>query len=341
MANERRVQVVLGEAERTDGLLRFVLEAEGFDLVGLASNDEELSRVLRGARPAVVVLDGGISATAALDARKVAEGAALVVVWPEGVSAVLAEERVDPSMAIEDLGDAVRRAVDRVPLREEPIRVPEAADPDPLLLDATVPEESIAPPSPRRRGGRPAQFLVGAVTWLLVITALTAIATAVPNALDLFSGRGRERPSVAPPADRRAGEENAPSDPTDPEPPARCEDATRGEGADRSDDRGNGDPVRAQGCPADRGNDEDRNAAGDGRPDDPRSQGNGGNSGGSRGGGGSSDDATDGDGEDKPGGGAGKGEEHGGGKAEEHAAGEGGQQGHGRAGERGRADDVG
>ena len=46
MQRERRVQVVLGEAERADGLLRFVLEAEGFDLIGMASNDEELARVL-------------------------------------------------------------------------------------------------------------------------------------------------------------------------------------------------------------------------------------------------------------------------------------------------------
>ncbi len=53
MQRERRVQVVLGEAERADGLLRFVLEAEGFDLVGMASNEEELSRVLRGAKPSV------------------------------------------------------------------------------------------------------------------------------------------------------------------------------------------------------------------------------------------------------------------------------------------------
>ena len=69
MDHQRRVQVVLGEAERTDGLLRFVLEAEGFDIVGLASDDHELVRVLRGARPAVVVLDGGISAAAAVEAR--------------------------------------------------------------------------------------------------------------------------------------------------------------------------------------------------------------------------------------------------------------------------------
>ncbi len=110
MDHQRTVQVVLGEAERTDGLLRFVLEAEGFDIVGLASDDHELVRVLRGARPAVVVLDGGISAAAALEARKGSHGAALVVVWPDGVSAAIAEERVDPYEAIADLGDAVRRA---------------------------------------------------------------------------------------------------------------------------------------------------------------------------------------------------------------------------------------
>ena len=65
---ERRVQVVLGEAERT-GILRFVLEGEGFDIVGMASTDEELERVLLGARPSVIVLDGGISVAAALEAR--------------------------------------------------------------------------------------------------------------------------------------------------------------------------------------------------------------------------------------------------------------------------------
>jgi hypothetical protein len=346
MDHERRVQVVLGEAERTDGLLRFVLEAEGFDLVGLASSDEELSRVLRGARPSVVVLDGGISATAALDARKRAEGAALVVVWPEGVSAVLAEERVEPSMAIEDLGNAVRRAVDRLPSREEPVRVPEAADPDPPAFVPTPSEEAIEGPSPRRRGGRPAQILVGAVTWLLVITALTAIATAVPNALDLFSGRGRERPSVAPPpADRPADEDSAPSAPTDQGQPARCDDATRGNGEEGADEQGNADPVRAQGCPEDRGNNQGGNAAGGGRPGDPGSQGNGGNpSGGTPGGAGNAGDATetDGDGEEKPGGGAGNGEAQGGGNGEEHAGGgEGRDQEHGRAGERGRADEAG
>src|SRR4026208_277588 len=96
MDHQPRVQVVLGEAERTDGLLRFVLEAEGFDIVGLAPGDGELARVLRGARPTVVVLDGGISVAAALEAKQRSNGAALVVVWPDGASAGGAEGRGDP-----------------------------------------------------------------------------------------------------------------------------------------------------------------------------------------------------------------------------------------------------
>ena len=110
MDHQPRVQVVLGEAERTDGLLRFVLEGEGFHIIGLAADDRELTRVLRGARPAVVVLDGGISAAAALEARRSSPGASFVVVWPDGVSAAVAEEHVEPDLVISDLGDAVRES---------------------------------------------------------------------------------------------------------------------------------------------------------------------------------------------------------------------------------------
>lgn len=353
MDQERRVQVVLGEAERTDGLLRFVLEAEGFDMVGLASNDEELSRVLRGARPSVVVLDGGISATAALEARERADGAALVVVWPEGVSAVLAEERVEPSMAIEDLGNAVRRAADRVQRKAEPIRIPEAADPDPVALDATSVEEWKPGRSPVRRRGRRAQVLVAAATWLLVITALTAIATAVPNAIELFSGRGRERPTITPrPTDRRVDEEQSSEDPTNQSEPAGCDDATRGNGADRSDGRGNGDPTRVQGCGSS-GGDGGRGHDGEGgRPDDPGSQGNHGQgnhgsgndaAGGSSGGKGHTDEATEtdghGQGQGNAGGGAGNGEEHGGDSGEQHGN-AGGADGHDERGRAEEADDT-
>jgi hypothetical protein len=212
MQRERRVQVVLGEAERADGLIRFVLEAEGFDLIGMASNEEELSRVLRGAKPSVLVLDGGISAAAAMAARQRIAGAALVVVWPDGVSAVLAEERVEPHMVIEDLGDAVRRAAGRVeradtiviPDAEISVPAPAAALPQDAPAVETEPRPSL--PKPWRRRGRVAQVLVAAATWLLVITAFTAIAASVPHVVDTFRGKqNAPRPSSVPRSERPAG----------------------------------------------------------------------------------------------------------------------------------------
>ena len=255
MEPQRRVQVVLGEAERDDGLLRFVLEAEGFDLVGLASSDEELERVLRGARPSVVVLDGGISAAAALRCPGVLEDAALVVVWPDGISAVLAEERVEPSLVIEDLGDAVRRAVDRVRPPSEPVVVLDADDDTTIvvaqtqhgpLTEAHDRADADARRRGRRRTGRRMQVLVAAATWFLVITALTAIATAVPHVMDTFRGGRSERPSSV----------------TSPEPTGRSD---RGDGRDaraatgslrgrrerqrRPERERQRHAVRAQGCP--------------------------------------------------------------------------------------------
>ena len=281
MQRERRVQVVLGEAERADGLLRFVLEAEGFDLIGMASNDEELSRVLRGARPSVLVLDGGISAAAALDARQKIDGAALVVVWPDGVSAVLAEERVEPHMVIEDLGDAVRRAAARVE-RADTIVVPEAETPVPApeaIVSKDAPVEIEPPlPQPWRRRGRVAQVLVATATWLLVITAFAAIAASVPRVVDTFRGRDAPRPSSAPRSDRPADPAGSTVStgstvtlPTGPEGSAqldRCEDAVKG--VDRAADEG--DSVRAQGCPKDRETTPKGSGAG-GKPEDPGSQG--------------------------------------------------------------------
>ena len=284
MQRERRVQVVLGEAERADGLLRFVLEAEGFDLIGMASNDEELSRVLRGAKPSVLVLDGGISAAAALDARQRIDGAALVVVWPDGVSAVLAEERVEPHMVIEDLGDAVRRAAARVE-RAGTIVVPEADTPVPateVAVSKDAPVETEPPPSlpqPWRRRGRVAQVLVATATWLLVITAFTAIAASVPHVVDTFRGKqNAPRPSSAPrseppadPADSTVSAGSTVTPPSGPEgsaPQDRCEDEVRG--VDRAADEG--DAFQGQGCPKDRETKPKGSGAG-GKSEDPGSQG--------------------------------------------------------------------
>jgi hypothetical protein len=344
MQRERRVQVVLGEAERADGLLRFVLEAEGFDLVGLASSDEELSRVLRGAKPSVVVLDGGISAAAALDARQRVDGAALVVVWPDGVSAVLAEERVEPHMVVEDLGAAVRRAAARVE-RAHTIVVPDAGPQEPTAQESPVPqnvpvveiEAQPPPPQPWRRRGRGAQLVVAAATWLLVITAFTAIAATVPRVVDTFRGtQNVPRPSSAPPSERPAGPTATPaSGPEEDARSDRCEDDVSGQGAESAAD-GIGGAVRAQGCPEDRET-PPKGSAGEGKPEDPGSQaqGNGSQGGppeeiGSAGQAPPEDDPSDGEVDEEA-----EGEEHGDAGAAHR------QEERGRSGEAGRSDQHG
>jgi hypothetical protein len=288
MDHQRRVQVVLGEGERTDGLLRFILEAEGFDIVGLASDDQELARVLRGARPAAVVLDGGISVAAALEARQRSHGVALVVVWPDGVSAVIAEERVDPYEVIADLGDAVRRAVDQAELREAlerpeaPIRIPDSPEVAPTIVRG-LPAARNDRSTPARSRGRRAQVLVAAATWMLILTALTTIAIAVPNALGLFPGRGSARPGVIGsvnrrPSDPRPEEKVTASEPTgDTHGSATCDrPAARHGRADRSNGRDHSDTVRAQGCGSGHGQSKEGNKSkGGGRPDDPGSKANG------------------------------------------------------------------
>ena len=300
MDHQRTVQVVLGEAERTDGLLRFVLEAEGFDIVGLASDDHELVRVLRGARPAVVVLDGGISAAAAVEARERSHGASLVVVWPDGVSAAIAEERVDPYEAISDLGGAVRRAARQAELgghaerreaerREILIHIPEARDVTPTIVSGAVRVPNDGPTRARSRGRR-ARLLVAAATWMLVLTALTSIAIAVPNALGIFPGRGRAHPSLIGSVNRRPADPRPEEKMTTPERTPDTEGSTsceaqvaRHDRADRSDGHARSDPARARGCPQDHGqhpgkstNEKSKSGKKDGgRPEDPGSKANG------------------------------------------------------------------
>src|SRR5205823_9309314 len=119
------VRVVVGEAgEPSRGALRFVLDGEGFEVVGEGSTPAELEQILGEAEPAVVVLGADISAKAVLTVRQQAPFAKVIVVWPLGVSAAIADERVEPSRIYHELGVAVRRQADR-----RFVSIPEAADP--------------------------------------------------------------------------------------------------------------------------------------------------------------------------------------------------------------------
>ena len=268
MRRSSAVQVVLGEGE--PGILRYVLEAEGFQVVGQARGETELRRVLDVTHPSVIVLDAGISVTAAMDARTRAIGAQLVVVWPNGVRASVAEERVDPATALQDLGSAVRRAAERATGRDEDLVVTLPESPTVLAVDRDEHPLQLVPDVeaevPRRPGRRGRQLLMVAAAWTLALSASAAIGLAVPRTFGLFEPEVTPRPSIAPSPDEasqdRSDSGGTPSDASDPdiEDPNACgrpEDT----GAPRSDRGRPDDPGR--GCGRGSGD-----GQGKGRPDD-------------------------------------------------------------------------
>ena len=136
-------RVVLAEAD-APGSLHYLLEAEGFQVVGCASNEDELGRVLgQGVRPDVIVLDADVVATSSLVARQLAPEAHVIAVWPEAVQPPPGGERVDPRMVYEELGPAIRRHMDR---RTVPVPVIAMPTEEPVLAGvaaaAAVPVDS-------------------------------------------------------------------------------------------------------------------------------------------------------------------------------------------------------
>jgi hypothetical protein len=110
--SQHRVRVVVGEGQSMrQGLLRFVLEGDGFEVVGEAATSAELARVLAIHQPDVVVLDDGIGATAVQMAREVAPKTKIILVWPGAVVPIGGDARVEPSEVLRDLGGAVARVM--------------------------------------------------------------------------------------------------------------------------------------------------------------------------------------------------------------------------------------
>ena len=106
----RRVRIVVGEGRSSrQGMLRFVLAGEGYDVVADASNPAELARVLAVHKPDVVVLDDGIGATTVTMVHDMLPGAKMILVWPEAVSPIAGASRVEPSQVLQDLGPTVER----------------------------------------------------------------------------------------------------------------------------------------------------------------------------------------------------------------------------------------
>jgi hypothetical protein len=107
------VRVVLAEAD-APGALHYLLEAEGFHVVGCASDERELGRVLgQDLDPDVIVLDADIAATSVLVARELAPEAHVIAIWPDGVLPPAGGEQVSPRLVSEDLGPMIRRHLDK------------------------------------------------------------------------------------------------------------------------------------------------------------------------------------------------------------------------------------
>jgi DNA-binding NarL/FixJ family response regulator len=139
---EQRIRVMVGEGQTArKGLLRFVLENEGYDVVAEATSTLELAQRLVIHRPDVVVLDDGIDASAVGMMREVLPSAKVILVWPRGVAAVGVEARLEPAEVMTSLGSTVARVMGRGSVIAPPR--PRSTPPDVIV----VPEPE-APPEP-------------------------------------------------------------------------------------------------------------------------------------------------------------------------------------------------
>ncbi len=106
------VRVVLAELD-APGSLHYLLEAEGFHVVGCASDERELGRVLgQDLDPDVIVLDADITATSVLVAREHAPDAHVIAIWPDDVLPPPGGDRISPRLVYEDLGPTIRRLME-------------------------------------------------------------------------------------------------------------------------------------------------------------------------------------------------------------------------------------
>jgi hypothetical protein len=142
---EQRIRVMVGEGQSArKGLLRFVLENEGYEVVAEATSTLELAQRLVIHRPDVVVLDDGIDASAVGMMREVLPSAKVILVWPRGVAAMGVEARLEPSEVMTSLGSTVARVVGRGPL----IAPPRPRFPPPDVIVVPEPEAPTEPQMP-------------------------------------------------------------------------------------------------------------------------------------------------------------------------------------------------
>jgi hypothetical protein len=218
------VRVVLSEIG-SPGPLHYLIEAEGFQVVGCASNDAELARVLAHVEPDVVVLDADISATSALVAREEAPSSELIVLWPEGVQLPAGAERVHPRLVYQDLGPAIRRAADDRRSRHPTLVEP---DDDDLSAPAAPPRSVDLPSSAAQRTSTRVLVGTAALIALIVMTMGVSFAlegrTGAPQPTDTRTTQISPSATAGPGRGQGASATGAPSRTGDARPSvdARC-----------------------------------------------------------------------------------------------------------------------
>jgi hypothetical protein len=251
------VRVVLAELD-APGSLHYLLEAEGFHVVGCASDERELGRVLgQDLDPDVIVLDADVTATSVLVAREHAPEAYVIAIWPDDVLPPPGGERVSPRLVYEELGPTIRRQMDK---RVVPV-------PDIILPSAELAAVATG-------AGGPGSALVRAASRLSVtsVTLITAIllTMGVSFALGGFRASPKEGPprvlvpgpstpegsETSDPITGRAPRSNESGHRTGGGPgdrPAGHHDGARGQNAPVSNTGGEGNTGSDPGTPVDQG----------------------------------------------------------------------------------------
>ncbi len=226
-----RVVAVDGTPPATRNL-RPLLRAGGFDLCGHASTATGLRDVVDHTHPDVVVFGTEAPVETVAAARGLAPDAGIVVVWPSGVSTFDADERVEPTRAVADLGTAVRSAHHRNELRAVPSHrdMRERTSPA-IVAREPLPTGTVRPVRRPRMRTRPL-FGIGAFLFCFFVTlalfpSLRDVPLPVPSGLglppldDRLDGAGLQPIAIAAPTTSRTSTSapsediSSPSAPTD------------------------------------------------------------------------------------------------------------------------------
>src|SRR6476659_7990863 len=146
---QRSVRVVVGQGDLDhERSLRAVLERDGVDVVGEASNASQLARVLTDEQPDIVVLDDVIGISAVELTTQIVPEARLVVVWPAAVMPLAAAVRVAPSEVATPLDAAAKlaaRATDAAAAAVVPIGLAASQREEPSAEEEGAAAATVAP----------------------------------------------------------------------------------------------------------------------------------------------------------------------------------------------------